>query len=229
MSAKDKDAEMWQQWNRTKSPMDLEALVKQLNPLIQGEVNRRAGTLARPTLEAQAKILTVKAIKSFNPNRNVKLSTHVTNQLQKLSRVNYAHQNAARVPEHSMLQFHSYNLAKEEFTSDHGREPTTDELADCLKWSPRKLESFQTQFGRAELLESIDTPSDLFVAATHDPRIHYAYHSLSPRQQKIFEHLTGYNGAKRLSNRQILKQLGITQGVLSYEKSKIRSILEEAM
>lgn len=229
MTQKDKDLELWKQWNKTKSPHDLEAVVRQLNPLIQGEVNRRAGTLARPTLEAQAKVLAVKAIKSFNPKRNVKLSTHVTNQLQKLSRANYAHQNAARVPEHSMLQFHSYNMAKEEFASEHGRDPSTEELADVLRWSPRKLETFKTQFGRAELLESIDTPSDLFVAAAHDPRLNYAYYSLSPRQQKIFEHLTGYGGAKKLSNREIIKELGITQGVLSYEKSKIKSILESAM
>jgi DNA-directed RNA polymerase specialized sigma subunit len=222
----DKDLELWKQWNKTKSSTDLERLVKQLNPLIQSEVNRRAGTLARPLLETQAKILTVKAIKSFDPNRGVKLSTHVINQLQKLSRVNYAHQNAARIPEHSMLQFHSYNIAMEDFRTEQGRDPTTEELADTLKWSPRKIEQYQTQFSRSEFLESKDSPSDMFVPHTHDPRLSYAYASMSPRQQKIFEHSTGYNGAPRLSNTQIMRKLGITQGVLSYEKNKIKQILK---
>lgn len=227
MARQDKDLELWHQWKKSKSPNDLEKLVKQLNPLIQAEVNRRAGTLARPMLETQAKILTVKAIKSFDPNRGVKLSTHVTNQLQKLSRVNYAHQNAARIPEHSMLQFHSFNIAKEDFRADHGREPSNEELADQLKWSPRKVEQFQTQFGRAELLESIDSPSDMFVPHQHDPRLSYVYYGMSPRQQKIFEYSTGYNGAEQLSNSQIMKKLGITQGVLSYEKSKIKKMLQD--
>jgi len=223
---KNQDLELWHQWNKSKSPLDLERLVKQLNPLIQSEVNKRAGTLARPVLETQAKILAVKAIKKYDPTRGVKLSTHVTNQLQKLSRVNYAHQNAARIPEHSMLQFHSYNIAKEDFKTDHGRDPTSTELADTLKWSPRKIEQFQTQFARPELLESKDSPADLFVPYHHDPRLSYAYHSMSPRQQKIFEHSTGYNGADRLSNAKMMERLGVTQGVLSYEKNKIKKMLQ---
>lgn len=227
MSTPDRDIELWHKWNKSKTPHDLEALIKQLNPLIQSEVNKRAGTLARPMLETQAKVLAVKAIKNFDPNRGVKLSTHAINQLQKLSRVNYAHQNAARIPEHSMLQFHTFNVAKEDFKTDHGREPSTIELADTLKWSPRKIEQFTTQFGRAELLESIDTPADLFVPHQHDPKLSYAYHSMSPRQQKIFEYSTGYLGSPELSNTKIMKKLKITQGVLSYEKNKIKKMLKD--
>lgn len=222
-----KDVEYWEKWNRTKSTMDLEKLIKQLNPLIQSEVNKRAGTLARPLLETQAKVLAVKAIRNFDPNRGVKLSTHVTNQLQKLSRVNYAHQNAARIPEHSMLQFHSYNLAQEDFRTDEGRDPTNAEMAETMKWSVKKVEQFQTQFGKPELLESIDSPADLFVPYKHDPRLDYAFHSMSPRQQKIFELSTGYNGAAQLSNTKIMAKLSITQGVLSYEKNKIKNMLKE--
>lgn len=223
----DKDLELFKTWNKSQSPYDLEALIKQLNPLIQAEVNRRAGTLARGTLETQAKVLAVKAIKTFDPSRGFKLSTHVTNQLQKLSRLNYAQQNAARIPEHSMLQWHTYNIAMEEFKTDNGRDPTTDELADTLKWSPRKIEQFQTQFGRSELLESIDTPTDMFVPYIHSPKLDYAYSTLSPRQKLIFEHTTGYNGAKILPNAEIIKKLGITQGVLSYEKSKLRTVFKD--
>ena len=222
----DKDLELWNAWNKTKNSIDLQNLINQLDPLIQAEVNRRAGTLARPLLVTQARVLAAKAVENFDPKKGVKLSTHVTNQLQKLSRVNYAHQNAARIPEHTMLQFHSFNLAKEDLKEDLGRDPTIHEMADQLKWSPKKVEQFQTQFDRAELLESIDTPAGMFVAATHDPRIDYAYHSMSPRQQKIFEYSTGYLGCPRLSNTQIIKKLEITQGILSYEKSKIKEMLK---
>jgi DNA-directed RNA polymerase specialized sigma subunit len=222
----DRDLELWNKWHKTQTPIDLEAVIIQLDPLIQAEVNRRAGTLARPMLLTQAKVLAVKAVKSFNPKLGVKLSTHVTNQLQKLSRVNYAHQNAARIPEHTMLQYHTYNIAQEDFRAEHGRDPSSAELADSLKWSPKKVEQFKTQFGRSELLESIDTPTDMFVAAHHDPRIDYAYFTMSPRQQKIFEHSTGYHGAERLSNAEIMRKLGITQGVLSYEKNKIKDMLK---
>lgn len=227
--AAENDDELYARWKRTNSPMDLQALVKNLEPLIHAEVNRRAGTIARDLLVIQAKKLTVEALKSYNPTVGVKISTHVTNQLQKLSRINYAHQNAARIPEHSMLQFHNVGVVTEDFKADHGREPSHDELADQLGWSHKKLEQFQNQFGRQELLESIDTPGGMFVAETHDPRINYVYTTLTPRQQSIFEMTTGYRGAKKLNNPAIMAKLGITQGVLSYEKTKIKQAFERVM
>ena len=224
------DDELYQKWKRTGSSADLSALVKNLDPLIHAEVNRRAGTLSRDLLVLQAKKLAVDAIKSFNPNLGVKISTHVTNQLQKLSRMNYAHQNAARIPEHSQLQYHTVNIANEDFKAEHGREPSTEELADALRWSPKKLEQFRTQFERKEWLEHAkESPADMFVAATHDPRIDYVYSTLSPRQQKIFEYTTGYHGSPRLKNPEILTRLGLTQGVLSYEKTKIKNAFQSVM
>lgn len=224
----EKDVELYNKWQKSKSPQDLDLLVRQLDPLIQSQVNQRSGTLARPLLEAQARVLAVRAIQSYSPDRGAKLSTHVTNQLQKLSRVNYAHQNALRIPEHSMVAYRSYNIALEDFKTDNGREPSSQELADHLKWSPKKIEQFRTQFGRAELTEGKETPMDMFVPYSHDPRIDYAYQSMSPRQQKIFEHMTGYQNAPKLSNTQLMNRLGITQGVLSYEKTKIKTLLERA-
>lgn len=224
----DKDAELYEVWRKSRSPMDLERLMKQLDPLIQAEVNRRSGTLARPLLEGQAKALAVKAIQSYASDRGAKLSTHVTNQLQKLSRVNYAHQNALRIPEHSMVQYRSFNIALEDFRTENGRDPSSAELADHLKWSPKKVEQFRKQFGRSELIESKETPTEMFTPYSHDPRIDYAYHSMSPRQQVIFEHTTGYQAAPRLNNTQLMKKLGITQGVLSYEKNKIKNLLKQS-
>lgn len=230
MTARSKsDDELYAAWRRSRAPSDLEALVKALDPLIQAEVNRRAGTLARGILVIQAKKLAVEAIQSFNPNVGVKISTHVTNQLQKLSRLNYAHKDAARIPEHSQLQYHTVNIATEDFKADTGREPSTEELADKLGWSTKKLELFQKQFSRPELLESKDVPGDLFVAETHDPRVNYVYMTLTPRQQQIFEMTTGYHGAKREGNAAIMRKLGITQGVLSYEKTKIRDAFARVM
>lgn len=229
MAVADKDLELWRRWKTSKSSFDLEKLINSLNPLIQAEVNRRAGTLARPALEGKAISLAVKAIHSYDPSKGVKLSTHVANQIQKLSRMNYAHQNAARIPEHTMLQYQTVQLAKEDFKAMEGRDPNTAELADQLGWSPKKVQTFNEQFGRAELVESVETAGGSFVAAQYDPSVDYAYFSMSPRQQKIFEHTTGYHGAKKLSNKQIMSKLGITQGVLSYEKNKIKAILKKAM
>jgi hypothetical protein len=47
------------------------------------------------------------------------------------------------------------------------------------------------------------------------------YHDLSPLQKSIFEHTTGYGGAPVLDGKAMMKKLNLTQGQLSYEKSKI--------
>ena len=56
------DDELYRKWTRSRAPADLEALVKNLDPLIQAEVNRRAGTLSRGILVIQAKKLAAEAI-----------------------------------------------------------------------------------------------------------------------------------------------------------------------
>lgn len=227
MSA-DRDLELWQKWHQSKSSTDLEALLRELNPLIQAEVNRRSGTLNRGTLQTQAKILTVKALESYDPIRGVKLSTHVTNQLQKLSRMNYANQNAFRVPEQNMLQFQTYQVAKDQLEGTMGRAPTVDELSDELRWSSKRVLQMQRCVDGSELLESGVAPTGVFTASTHDPRLGYAYHSMSPRQQEVFRYTTGFEGAERLTGAQMMKQLDLTQGQLSYEKLKVKKVLQDA-
>lgn len=222
------DEELWKTWNSSRSPMDLERLVKQLDPLIQSEVNKLAGRLAREILETKAKTYAVKAIKSFDPSMGNKLSTHVVNQLQKLKRVMYTNVNAARAPEHLQLQYHDYNLKRQGMHEELGRDPTSDELSDRMGWSTRKLEQFRSQVERGELLENDEkTPAGMFVPHAYDPTLDYAYMSMSPRQQKIFEYSTGYKGSEKLKNPEIMRRMGITQGVLSYEKSSIKDLLSK--
>jgi len=220
----DSDLAAWNQWNKTRSPADLQILINQLNPLIQSEVNRRAGSLSRDTLESQAKKLAVRAIEGFDPSKGYKLSTHVVSQLQKLSRMNYAHQKAARIPDHVAMQYPTVMMAKENFQTEFGREPSVEELATELRWSPKKVERFNMRM-RPELLESSEVPTDIFVPHYHDPSIGYAYQSMSPRQQKIFDLSVS---TTKVPNNEILKRLDITQGILSYEKKKMRKILSDS-
>lgn len=222
------DEELWHKWNSTKSVMDLEALVKRLDPLIQSEVNKQAGSLARDMLEVKAKTYAVKAIKTYKPQMGNKLSTHVVNQIQKLKRVRYTNVNAARAPEHLQLQHHEFTTNNDQLYEELGRDPTTDELSDRLGWSAKKIEQYRNQVGRKEFLEGDEnTPASMFIPHQYDPSIDYAYMSMSPRQQKIFEYVTGYRGSPKLKNPEIMKKLGITQGVLSYEKANIKTLLSK--
>lgn len=223
---KDKDIELWEAYTQAPSPMTLEPLMKQLDPLIQAEVNRWAGALARPVLEAKAKALALEAIKNYNPHAGAALGTHVVNRLKKLSRSVYTHQDAVRIPEYKKLKIHSYMRGQSELMDVHGREPTNEELADHLGWSPKALSDVQRTM-RPELIQSEDVGGGLFErqsvwgSDSNDGMIDMVYYDLDPTDKLIFEHSTGYSGKPVLSNTELMQRTGLTQGQLSYRKRKI--------
>jgi DNA-directed RNA polymerase specialized sigma subunit len=219
------DTELWRQWKKTKAPNDLQRLLTQMNPLLLREVNKWAPSMSRSYLEAEAKRLAVEAFESYDPSYGAALSTHVASRLPKLSRVVYATQNTARLSETKNLLFHVYHTASHELRERHGREPTNEELADHLGWSPKKLEQFQRQSQRKEFVESEDHPD---AEEAEDHLVDYIYHDLTPLQKSVFEHSTGYQGKEHLSGDEMMKKLGITQGQLSYKKTLIVKAVERA-
>jgi DNA-directed RNA polymerase specialized sigma subunit len=182
--------------------------------------------LARPLLESEGKLLALEAFKTYDESHGAALGTHVTNQLQKMSRISYAHQNVARLPENKMLMFHTYNIAHSQLADQFGRHPTTDELADHLGWTIPHLTKFRTQIGRQEVLESGGAAGEAGTAALTsetetDHTVDFIHHGLPPQQKALFEHLTGYGGVKVLSNQQIMKKMDLTQGQYSYLKKQL--------
>lgn len=217
---REKDLEAWRQWNMTKSDADLEALFSQVDGVINKEINRWSGVLARPVLELEARKIAIDAFKSFDPNQGVALSTYLTNMLKKLSRITYKHQNLSYIPENSVLKIGTFDNAIRDLEDLHGREPTSEELGDYLAWSPGAVEKMR-KVRRTEFIASGDLPTDLFSGVSQGGVVDYVYHDLNPTQKVIFEHSTGYGGAPVLPTPEVLKKLKISQGVYSYEKKKM--------
>lgn len=228
------DLALWKMWKKTPTDGNLTALLHAVNGLVATEVNKWQGTLARPLLEGEGKRLAVLAFHSYDPNRGAALGTHVSNGLLKLSRLSYANQNVARLPENKVLKFHVYKVGNAELADQLGRLPTVDELADHLGWSIPHLASFQKDIAHQEILESGGTseatPQGVtFGVEEQDHTLDFVHHGLPPQQKAIFEHLTGYAGTKILSNQEIMKRLKITQGQYSYSKRLLVDHLENVM
>jgi len=217
MNRKEQDIHAWQQWKKRPTPMNMGVVLHQVNPLIQKEVNRWSGTLARPALELEGKRLAAEAVQSYNPRGGAALSTHVANRLKKLSRLSYAHQNVARMPEYQTLKFHTYQSGKTALEERLGREPTVDELSSELGWPKPYLGNFQRSI-RRELVESGEVPPIFDTDSGESGMVDLVYNDLSPQQKSIFEHTTGYGGAQVMRNPQLMKKLKMTQGQLSYQK-----------
>lgn len=216
---------MWHAWRRDRSDASASALLAQVSPLISREASKWDQTLARPLLETEGKRLAMQAFASYDPDKGAALGTHVVNQLQRMSRLAYSNQNVARLPENKMLWFHAFHKGHARLADELGRAPSSDELADELGWSIPRVEEYRTSIGRRELLES-GGPGDAGAAGLHDADkqdhlVDFIHHGLPPAQKLMFEHLTGYAGAERLSNHEIQKKLSLTQGQYSYLKEKL--------
>lgn len=224
---KGKDLEVWRDWKGNPTSPNMQRVLDRMNPVVQSEVNRWSGTLARPLLELEAKRLAAEAIKSYSPKRGAALATHVTNRLRKLSRLSYTHQNVARIPEYQTMQFHTYQSAKTDLEDKLGREPSGAELSDQLGWSKPYLSRFQNSL-RKEFLESGEPPP-IFDKPSDDARlIDFLYNDLPPQQQTLFQHTTGYLGSPVLSNQQLMKKLKMSQGQLSYQKRLLTNHIKDA-
>ncbi len=217
----DQDHALWHTWKKSPTDANASALLKQVNPLVQREVNKWSGTLARPLLETEGKKLAMQSFHTYDPTKGAALGTHVVNQLQKMSRLSYANQNVARLPENKMLMFHSYNLGHATLQDELGRPPTADELADHLGWSINHLTKFRKETAHQELLESggnEGSTGNLHTEEDQDHTVDFIHHDLPLQQKQIFEALTGYGGHPVMSNQEIQTHLGISQGVYSYQK-----------
>lgn len=219
------DFQLWEKYNKTKFKPDRDALLKRMDPLIQVSVNKWAGPVPRDVLVNEAKILAMKSFDTYDPNRGVKLSTHVTNNLAPISRVVYTHQNVARLPENILLRTHAYQTALEHITATKGREPTTDELHEELGWSVPEIARIGTQI-RKDLVESVGGLDDTFYPSHEQDAMEImiaVYMSLNPSEKKLFEYTTGFNGHPILKNAAIMRRLGITQSQLSYRKTLLKN------
>jgi DNA-directed RNA polymerase specialized sigma subunit len=225
VETKSKDLELWEKWKKSRSEIDLQALLNQVHPLIMREVNRWAAAGSRSLLEAEAKRRAVDAFETYDPKAGAALSTYLVSRLAKISRGVYSSQNVARASETKTLQHAPYHAAVTHLSDQLGRHPTVTELADHLGWSQKRVKEFQQQSMRKEFVESEEHPD-----ATESDELEFIdlmYHGLPPLQQQIFDYTTGYRNAPRLTGAEITKKLGITQGVLSYQKDLLIKHIDE--
>ena len=194
-------------------------MIKQLSPIIYSEVRRVSGTLPEAALSGEAKKWAYRAIQTYDPSKGVALSTHVSNYLPKVRRLNYKYQNAARLPENLHLQFTEFHNAVSHLENTLNREPTDKEIAKHLKWSEPQVIKY-----RGSLYE------DLTESATQRPNETSQFNSNVFLMDHIMDKLDtqetailkGVNAVPPISAQQLADQLGINISRLNYLKSKLK-------
>ena len=158
---KSQDLLLWEKWKKSRSPTDLEALMRHVAPLLRSEVNRWSRIAPEFLLENEAKRLAIKAFEDYNPNHvpPTALGTHVKNHLLKLSRTAYSRQSTLTVPEAKRLTFNQVQRQRTLLEDQTGRPPMLEELADHMRLSPARLHALQNEVSKREYMESGEGPS----------------------------------------------------------------------
>jgi DNA-directed RNA polymerase sigma subunit (sigma70/sigma32) len=217
----DVDLDLWNSWNsRGRRVKDMQPLFNQFAGAIEKQVGQYAGRVNIPpsAIRANAQQNFVDAIRTFDPNKGVKLNTHVTWNLQKTKRFIAQNQNFARLPEPMIYRIGDYERAEDRLRHRVGRDPTIVEMADELKWPPAHVERMRKSLRRdlsANLFE-LD-PSSLQVSRWSEVKSMIPY-ELTPQENAVFELL--YK-RRQLSNNDIANRLNLSPSRVSKIKLNI--------
>lgn len=189
-------------------------LINSHKRLIEAEASKYAKFLPQLFVVVEAYKLATQAAKSFNPNRNIKFSTYLTNALQKLSRLSTQYGNTVRIPENKQFKINKLNQIEAGLTDDLGRAPSASELSDASGLGLAAVNNLlMTRKKEVNLSNLVYTP--IFTDSVDDEWIHFVYHDLSEKDKLIFEYRTGFGGKPVLDNNAIAKKLGVSPSTVS--------------
>lgn len=213
---KKRDLDLFNKWKETKDKRALSALMKSLHPIVYSEVRRQSHTLPESALAAEAKYWTVRALETYDPSKNVAVSTHVMNYLPKIRRLNYKYQNAARLPENVHLEWDTLNKAVSHLEETLLREPTDEEIANHLGWSKPFVTRFRSSLYKDLVESKNERPTETSQFNTDQLLLQHIMDKLD-EQEKMLLLNKGTMPASELA-----AKMGVNVSRLNYLTAKLR-------
>jgi DNA-directed RNA polymerase specialized sigma subunit len=203
---------------------NVEQLIKENKKLIDLEASRYATNLPLITVQIEAYKLAREAAKTYNPSSGYKFSTHLVNNLKKLSRLSTKYGNVLRVPEN--VQFGINKVQKVEKDLEHtlGRAPTTEELAHHSGFSQKAVTSMLSSKKTSAGISSMFEAPALF-DKSNDEWVQFVYHDLPDKDKLIFEHKTGFGNKSIMDNSSLAKKLNLSLSTLNSRIKLINTTL----
>lgn len=224
-------------WQTKRTPENNTRILQTVQPIIDTAVSSYAGSAASPTVKSRARLLALKALESYDPQRgNVK--THLLSQLQRLRRISAQTQNIISLPEQVGLDYQRLSEAENELRDQYSRDPTDDELADFTSLSKRriqKIRKFQQPLAEGTVSHIVDENSSGGDVASQIPGqtramdawLDFVYDDLTPTDKLIMDMTLGRNGRRKTSTAEIAQRLRLTPGAVSQRAAKIQAMLDK--
>lgn len=222
-------------WKKTPNPATNTAMLKALQPTIDGAIRTHVGE-SNPLLVSRARVMTLQGLQGYDPKRG-RLQSHMYNHLLGLKRANRQQTTILKVPERVQLDKYHLENAVKELRATLGREPTDHQLADATGFNPAriaKVRSYRSGLseGHLEDLEAAGVGYSGGGSAVPGavPKSHWqeiVYDELDDYHRAIMELTFGLNGRRPLQNQDIARKLGRSPGAISQAKLRIQKMLDE--
>jgi hypothetical protein len=150
-----------------------------------------------------------------------------TTILNKGKRLNLKYQNIGYIPEARATKYQLYNNTVTLLREQLGREPSTLEIADEIKWSPKMVETMRKEVRTAYLMD--EGKSEIHGIVKSDKAkqaLQDIQYSLIPAHQLVLEHAVGLNGKLPLLKPSGGPDLQAISKVTKLSVPKIRSALK---
>lgn len=207
-------------------------LLAAVSPVVDSALRSYVGTGVSPTLQTRARVLAIDAIENYDPAK-AKLRTHLMSRLQSLRRHAARSSQIVSLPERMALEMGRVRLAHSEMADELGRPPTMLELADRTGLPPKRLGSLLSArpgltHGQVVSSSAEELPSMPAVVhpARHEAWLDFVHGGLSPVDQLLFEHTTGYAGREVLPKTELARRLGLSPSAVSQRLAKIQAKID---
>lgn len=219
-------------WAAHPTPENMKAVLDDLDPTINSEIQRFSGP--KPLLRSRARALAVKAIRSYDPAGGTKLRSWVVTQLQPLSRYNNS-LKPVYVPEDAARKSYAVSKAREAFVDEHGRDPTDEELADEVGISVARLRKVRQMTPAVvnepqEAAGDDDTAPDYAVYRDNPVQAAAAavYGGLDERDRRIFDLRTGSHGQRQMQGQDVASLLKVSPAFVTQRANAIATRIVDA-
>ena len=207
--------------------MSTKQLLADHKKMIEYEASKYSTMVPHTVVLAEAYKLAHKAAESFDPKQGNQFSTHLTNQLKKLSRISTQYGMTVRLPENKQFKLNQLNKTKADLEEELGRPASVQEISNRSHVSVREINHImQHRAGEVNLSNLVHMP--VFVNnSNNDEWLHFVYHDLSDIDKVIFEHKTGFGGARQLNNEEIGKLLKLSPSTIASRANHIAEKINE--
>lgn len=217
----DPHLELWKAWeNGGRKEEHLEPLLDALEPTIKQHAKKAfsgiGGSIPYSALEAKYRASAKQSLDKFSPTGGAKVKTWVITEFRRTTDFVDANRNFSGVPKPRVALYQRYQNAKNEFMTQHGHEPTLEELKVLMPDIPEtQLRPLMKEFRR-----------ELFIGGSPDPEAHddgslghspsevrtvlsLAPALLSPEEKRVFDALFPPGGSKT-SIEQVARKVNLT-------------------